>query len=178
MAKNEGKKFEEDIKSSAQSQNLWILRLNDTSLSWCHEKQSRFTAENPYDFLVFEKPNLFCLELKSTKYKSISIQTDFDENGKMIKLHQINSLTQSSLKEGVFSGFIFNFRDEENINNSSTYYLSIEKFNDFLTESGKKSINKLDVIQYNGIKLDQKIKRTRFSYDVKKMLLNILQGEE
>ena len=58
MSKNPGKKFEEDIKSSANTQNIFILRLNDSSLSWQHEKTSRFTAENPYDFIMFCDPNL------------------------------------------------------------------------------------------------------------------------
>ena len=170
MSKNPGKRFEEDIKASANNQGLFILRLNDSSLSWQHEKTSRFTAENPYDFIMFCQPNLFCLELKSTCYSSISIQRLPEEKNKMIKLHQINSLTQSSLHEGVYAGFIFNFRDEEDINNDDTYYMSIQDFNNFLVERDKKSINKLDVVQYGGIKLSQKIKRTRYTYDINKMI--------
>ena len=64
----------------------------------------------------------------------------------MIKLHQINSLTQSSLHEGVYAGFIFNFRDDEDIDNNDTYYMPIGCFNDFLVERDKRSINKLDVV--------------------------------
>lgn len=176
MAKNPGKKFEEDIKNSAENQGLFILRLNDSSLSWQHEKTSRFTAENPYDFIMFEMPNLFNLELKSTGYSSISIQRNPEEKNKMIKLHQINSLTQSSLHEGVFAGFIFNFRDDEDINNNYTYFMFISDFNTFLVERDKKSINKLDVVQYGGIRLDQKLKRTRYSYDIKKMIKNIREA--
>lgn len=174
MSKNPGKKFEEDIKSSANIQNIFILRLNDSSLSWQHEKTSRFTAENPYDFIMFYEPNLFCLELKSTCYSSISIQRLPEEKNKMIKLHQINSLTQSSLHEGVYAGFIFNFRDDEDINNNDTYYMPIGCFNDFLVERDKRSINKLDIVQYGGIKLSQKIKRTRYTYDINKMIQDII----
>ena len=68
MSKNPGKRFEEDIKASANNQGLFILRLNDSSLSWQHEKTSRFTAENPYDFIMFCQPNLFCLELKKLEH--------------------------------------------------------------------------------------------------------------
>ena len=89
MSKNPGKKFEEDIKSSANIQNIFILRLNDSSLSWQPEKTSRFTAENPYDFIMFCEPNLFCLELKSTCYSSISIQRLPEEKNKMIKIFEI-----------------------------------------------------------------------------------------
>ena len=174
MSKNPGKKFEEDIKSSANTQNIFILRLNDSSLSWQPEKTSRFTAENPYDFIMFCEPNLFCLELKSTCYSSISIQRLPEEKNKMIKLHQINSLTQSSLHEGVYAGFIFNFRDDEDIDNNDTYYMPIGRFNDFLVERDKHSINKLDIVQYGGIKLSQKIKRTRYTYDINKMIQDII----
>lgn len=175
MSKNPGKKFEEDIKSSAMMENIFILRLNDSSLSWQHEKTSRFTAENPYDFIMFFKPNLFCLELKSTGYSSMSIQRIPEEKNKMIKLHQINSLTQSSLKDGVYAGFILNFRDDEDITNNDTYFLSIQNFNNFLVESDKKSINKLDVVQHGGIRLSQKIKRTRYIYDINKMIQDIIK---
>ena len=34
MSQNTGKRFEEDIKASANNQGLFILRLNDSSLSW------------------------------------------------------------------------------------------------------------------------------------------------
>ena len=178
MSKNPGKKFEEDIKSSANIQNIFILRLNDSSLSWQHEKTSRFTAENPYDFIMFCEPNLFCLELKSTCYSSISIQRLPEEKNKMIKLHQINSLTQSSLHEGVYAGFIFNFRDDEDINNNDTYYMPIGCFNDFLVERDKRSINKLDIVQYGGIKLSQKIKRTRYTYDINKMIQDVINTKD
>ena len=174
MKKNPGKKFEEDIKASADNQGLFILRLNDSSLSWQHEKTSRFTAENPYDFIVFSEPNLFCLELKSTGYNSISIQRLPEEKNKMIKLHQINSLTRSSLHDGVCAGFIFNFRNEEDINDDDTYYMAIEDFNTFLVESDKHSINKVDVVQYGGVRLTQKLKRTRYTYDIKKMISDIV----
>ena len=50
------------------------------------------------------------------------------------------------MHEGVYAGFIFNFRDEEDINNDDTYYMSIQDFNNFLVERDKKSINKLDVV--------------------------------
>lgn len=50
---NDGKIFEKDWKDSAIKQEIFILRLNDSSLSWQHEKQSRFTVENPCDFVQF-----------------------------------------------------------------------------------------------------------------------------
>ena len=169
---NDGKIFEKDWKDSAMKQGVFILRLNDSSLSWQHEKQSKFTLENPCDFIQFSSGILYALELKSTKYSSISIQTDVSENG-MIKMHQINSLSNFSLFDGVCAGFILNFRDEEVEENNITYFLPIKNFNDFLVECGKKSINKKDIVSYGGILIEQNKKRTHYSYNVEKVLSDI-----
>ena len=52
--------------------------------------------------------------------------------------------------------------------------MSNQDFNSFLVERDKKSINKLDVVQYGGIKLSQKIKRTRYTYDINKMIQDVI----
>lgn len=173
---NDGKIFEKDWKDSSIKQEVFILRLNDSSLSWQHEKQSRFTVENPCDFIQFINGTLFTLELKSTKYSSISIQTDISES-KMIKIHQINSLSNFSLYDNICSGFILNFRDDSLENNNVTYFLSIKNFNDFFVETQKKSINKLDIITHGGIIIEQNKKRTHYNYNVKKALLDIIEQQ-
>ena len=87
---NKGKAFEKDFQEAAKNDELFVLRLHDTSLSWQHEKTSRFQPENPCDFLVYELPNLFAIECKSTCYKSLTIQRDIkDKTSKMIKAHQM-----------------------------------------------------------------------------------------
>ena len=90
---NLGKKFERQWKISADNQEVFCLRLNDSDLSFNQNKElrSRFTMQNPCDFIMFNQGNLFALELKSTHLKSIGIQREIKDNG-MIKLHQINSL--------------------------------------------------------------------------------------
>ena len=172
MAANEGKKFEKDIKESFENQGIWLLRLSDSSLSWQHEKTSRFTVNNPCDFLAYNKPYLFALECKSTKYRSLSFTIDPKENA-MIKAHQINSLVNFSLVDGIYAGFILNFRNEDDVSKGVTYWLSIKDFSDFINETDKKSINRLDVVQHNGIIIDQKLKRTRFTYDIQKLINDI-----
>jgi len=85
---NKGKAFEKDFQEAAKNDELFVLRLHDTSLSWQHEKTSRFQPENPCDFLIYELPNLFAIECKSTCYKSLTIQRDIkDKASKMIKAH-------------------------------------------------------------------------------------------
>lgn len=173
MAANEGKKFEKDIKESCENQGIWIIRLSDSSLSWQHERTSRFTVNNPCDFLAFQKPNLFAIECKSTKYKSMSFSTNPDEKSVMIKAHQINSLINFSLVDGIYAGFILNFRNDEDVSKGITYWWSIQDFSDFINNTDKQSINKLDVIQHNGIIIEQKLKRVRFTYNIEKLINDI-----
>ena len=173
---NKGKKFERNFKASAVNQEVLIVRLNDTDLSFMKSSKyigSRFTAENPCDFIVYDYPNIFFLELKSTEYNAISIQRlPTDPKDKMIKAHQINSLVQLSQAYGAISGFVFNFRKKEDLD-EDTYFMFIDDFSNFLVKTDKKSINKLDVVQYGGIKLDQKLKRTQYDYNIKKMVEDV-----
>lgn len=172
---NLGKKFERNFKESALRQELFFLRLNDSDLSFGGVKGSRFTPTNPCDFIGFLDGKLFMLELKSTCYKSIPIQRNPEEEKKMIKAHQISDLSKYSLYEGIYSGFVFNFRDDDCIQNEDTYYMSIEDFNNFLYETDKKSINKLDIIEHGGFKINQILRRTNYAYDVKNMFKEIIK---
>lgn len=171
--KNEGKKFEEDVKNSTLNQEIWYLRLNDTSIPF-QSGGARFAAENPCDCLLYQKPNLFAIECKSTKYKSMSIQRSLqDDKNKMIKFHQINALVNFNLTDGIYGGFLLNFRDEDIRENGITYWIGIDNFSNFLIGSDKSSINKLDIVQYGGIIVEQKLKRTRFTYNIQKLLEDI-----
>lgn len=168
--KNQGKIFENNWKESSIQQGVLTIRLNDSSTSFIMEKNARFTPENPCDYIQFYKKTLFCMELKSTKYKSMSIQLIPEDKNKMIKLHQINSLVNFSQYNNVIAGFVLNFRDmDESSKDEDTYFLKISDFSDFLNQTGKKSINKLDVVQYNGIKVNQKLKRVNYIYQVSEL---------
>lgn len=179
MPRNKGKIFETQFKESAKKDELFLLRLNDTDLSFNGNSVSRFTPKNKFDFIIFEYPNLFCLELKSTAYDSFSIQKSEKEPDKMIKWHQIQELTKASLYKGIHAGFVFNFRNEKDQScEEETYYLPIKNFCDFLVENQKKSINKKEVQKYGGIKIEQKKKRVLYAYNISKMLKDILDRKE
>ena len=178
MPKNKGKKFETQFKESSEKDKLFLLRLNDTDLSYNGNQMSRFTPKNKFDFLLFKSPNLFCLELKSTAYDSFSIQRNPKEPNKMIKWHQIQELIKASFYDGVYAGFVFNFRNEKQpLLEEETYYMSIKNFCNFLVENEKKSINKKEVQKYGGIIIEQKKKRVLYTYNIKKMLEDILDRE-
>lgn len=171
MKANLGKKFEQDVRSFAIKQGLWVLRIQDSDLSWAGGN-TKFTKTNPCDCLIFDSDTrtLFMIEQKSTIHKNITIQTDPEQNTGMIKYHQICGLANGALHEGIEGVFLFNYRDldeTEEIIDEHTYIMSIQDFSDFLVETGKKSINPKDVENYGGILIPQRKSRKYFTYDIK-----------
>lgn len=177
---SKGKLFEKHFLESSKKQNIFIHRLKDTDLSFNGNSVSSFTPKNKCDFYLFGnidngKGNLFGIECKSTKYTSISIDLTGKENNKMIKLHQIISLKELADYEGIYSGFLLNFRDDEQ-NLDDTYYISIENFLKFLQETNKKSINKTDC-DLRAIRVESILKRKYYSYNVERMIRDIVRKE-
>ena len=117
MAKNAGKIFEDDVKKSCQRDNVFVDRVRDNATSYCDidHIDSLYSKENPYDFHIYKYPNLMCVECKHTKHVSMSIQQTKDEKNKMIKLHQIEALTNASKFHGVKAGFLFCFYNEKQL---------------------------------------------------------------
>lgn len=163
--KNSGKIFEQDFKSSIPS-HILLIRLNDSPQAFSKSKLTRFTHRTPCDFLLFDGYTLYPVELKTTKYRSISfddINGDDDQN-KMIHKHQIIGLTEFSKYENVKAGFFFNFRDEEN-DCERCYFQRIEDFNDMVKKIDKKSFNELDLLTVGkAIKIQGEKKRTRYKW--------------
>lgn len=173
-SKNVGKQFEKDFFSSVPSYCL-LHRLKDSAQSYNNSANTRFTWDNPCDFFLYDSIShlFYPIECKSTKYKSISFQIDQnDKSSKMIKFHQIESLTDMSKYNGVIAGLILNFRDEKN-NTERTYFQSIIDFNRMKKEINKTSFNELDLILYNAIKINGEKKRVHYKWDIDEFLKNI-----
>lgn len=170
MSKNSGKIFEDDFRKSVPDY-CFIHRLKDTAQSYNKSKKTKFTWNNPCDFFVFDSniSKLYALELKSTKYKSMSIQIDEDEDSKMIKLHQIESLTDMSQYNGIIAGFIFNFRDEKN-NMERTYFQNIIDFNNMLNKINKQSLNEMDLLLNGAVKINGVKKRVHYTWNIDEFL--------
>lgn len=173
MAKyiNEGKRFEEDFKNSAPDY-LWIHRLRDSAQSFNKNKDTNFAWDNECDFFAFDDNAriLYCLELKSTKYKSISYQMDENDNSsRMIKWHQIESLTKFSKFKNIKSGLILNFRDEKN-DMQRTYFMDIRDFNKVKDSNDKHSINEIDIVLNGGVKISGSKKRVRYRWELDSFL--------
>ena len=172
MAKNEGKIFEDDFRSSTDKDRCLLIRLNDQPQSYA--KTARFSLKPPCDFILYDsQTKLFVpLELKTTKYRSMSYENINEENpnNAMIHKHQLESLLEFSKYDGVKAGLLLNFRtDETKI--QRTYYISIQNFLDMFQKINKKSVNEIDLlsigkaIKVNGIK-----KRSRYIWNINELL--------
>lgn len=166
---NDGKRFEADWKDSV-SENIYYQRIQDNASSFGNGTATRFTLNNPYDCYAFYNASLFPMELKSKKNKSLTFQKeDTKLSGKDIKLNQIKGLLYASEFEGIYPGFVFNFREEE-----VTYWMYIKDFYDFYKNTTKSSININDILEYNVIVVDSVKKRVRYKYDMQKLFDDII----
>ena len=101
---------------------------------------------------------LVLLELKSVLKNSLPFGN--------IKNSQIEGLTKAFNKNAshMFIGFLVNFRDHE-----ETYFMSIEQFNQYVTEAERKSIP-IDYFRNNCIFVEQTKKKVRYSYNIEKFM--------
>lgn len=173
---NVGKVFENDFKKSVNSHHL-LIRLNDPPQSFCGGN-ARFSIKNPCDYLLMDTKHrtLVCLELKTTKFKSISYEdVDKDDNtSRMIHKHQIYGLTKFSEYDSVEAGFLFNFRDEKN-SCERCYFMRVEDFNNMIKGSNKHSCNEIDILTNGAIKVHGDKKRTRYTWDIDSLLDTIAE---
>lgn len=178
MSKNAGKVFEEQFQKSVPVYCL-LHRIKDSAQSFVKSDLARFTRDNPCDFLMFDNDarKLYCLELKSTKYKSMSFDdvSQKDSQGKMIKKHQIESLLKFSRFSNVHAGLLLNFRDEDN-DEESTYYIDIQKFYRMAQLVGKQSCNVSDLKIAGAIEITGVKKRVNYLWDIDKFLKRECKG--
>jgi recombination protein U len=167
---NYGKRFEEDIKNSV-TYDMWYLRIQDSATSFNGGNQSRFTLKNKFDALFHYNYNLYCVELKSSKQSSISMDRD-KKDKKSIKLHQIEGLQETIPFNGINGGFLFNLRESKK-NGNITYWMGIENFLNFYNNCDKKSINENDMINNGAIVVEQSLKIKRYKYDLRKIFNSI-----
>ena len=144
MAKDKGKEFEEDIKKSIPP-DYYIERYKDDTAGF-------YGVSNPADYRIYRKPYLFLFELKSHKGKSLPFSC--------IRDNQIQGMYKAHLTDGIYAGFIINFRDLE-----ETYYLTVGDVVGYMKNSDRKSIP-VEYCRENGVQIPQKKKRTRYSYDM------------
>lgn len=86
----------------------------------------------------------------------------------MIRRAQIDGLLEAS-KHNLVAGLILNYRNE----NNDTFFMLIDDFIDMANSINKKSFNAKDVKQYGGIEIESTKKRTRYTYNIEKLLKQI-----
>lgn len=160
---NVGKIFEADFSKSVPSEHL-VYRLPDPAQSFGGSNTLRFSRRNPFDYILFDtvNRNLYALELKTVKLKSISFERSKDDKGD-IHYYQIEGLNIWNQYSGVICGFVIEFRSIE-----TTAFISIEEFNKLIKLIDKKSFSFGDLTTY-GIThyiIPQKKLRTHYKYDV------------
>ena len=167
--RNVGKIFEDCFVKSIDISHILVKRLNDNAASWGQGTQTRFTSTNECDFILFDDNSLtlYGLELKSFKSSLTFFREDFVVEEKHqsfeIKKNQILGLKKWSQHSGVF-GFIFNVRCSEN----HTYFVEINDFLEYTNHLCKKSINESDILSMHHLKIECKLRRTNYHYDMEK----------
>ncbi|GAB6152898.1 hypothetical protein JCM17380_16480 [Desulfosporosinus burensis] len=144
---NEGKKFEKDIKNSIPA-DVYCYRIKDDGMNF-------LGVANICDFIVYKYPFLYLWELKSHKGKCIPFSAIREQQ--LIMLDKIDP-------KGVSTGFILNFRDW-----GETYWVETRKLQCLKGKEERKSIS-LDWCRTEGIKVEQRLKRTRYLFDIPKLL--------
>lgn len=144
MAKDEGKKFEQDIKASIPP-DFYTERYKDDTAGF-------YGVSNPADYRLYKYPYTFLLELKTHKGKSIPIDR--------IRPNQIQGMYKAVQYKGIYAGFILSFRELE-----ETYYIAVQDMIAFINSKERKSIP-VDWCRENGVRIAQHKKRVRYSYDL------------
>lgn len=154
---NEGKKFELDFKNS-MPQGVFYYRFRDGTANWKDGENPnvRFQQSNISDCLMYLKPILWLVDLKTTLGKSIPF-SNFKEN-------QVRELSKAMMHEGIKAGFIINFRDIE-----ETYFVKANDVEYYIAHSERKSIP-VDWCRENGIRIWQKKLKVRYRYAVENLL--------
>lgn len=163
--KNPGKLFEQDVVKS-MPEYVYVHRLKDSAQSF--KNSASWSWDNPCDFYFFDSDRrvFYAIECKSTKYKSMSVQTNKDDDSsKMIKYHQVSSLIKISKYNGVVAGFFLNFRDEKN-DTERLYFINTKNFVHMMGSINKVSFNEIDLLTNNAIKIDGNRKRKRFKWNI------------
>lgn len=151
MAKNVGKRFEENWKASIPS-DVFYYRLKDQAQSDC---------------FLFSSPYMYALELKSVGTSSISFERTKEEKG-VIHYHQIKGLREFVGYKNMIAGFLFNFRKKNNM--ETTYFQHINDFDRMIASMDKKSFNEKDLKKFNPIIVNSRKLKINYRYHVSELI--------
>lgn len=170
LAKNVGKRFEENWKASIPS-DIFYYRLKDQAQSFGGCSNLRFSSKNPCDCFLFSSPYMYALELKSVGTSYISFESEEDakqKKHKVIHYHQIKGLREFVGYKNMIAGFLFNFRKKDNT--ETTYFQHINDFDRMIAYIDKKSFNEKDLAKFNPIIVNSRKLKVNYRYHVSELL--------
>lgn len=163
MQINSGKVFEKEFKDSCQYYDIWCWRIADSYVNAKKIDNNAYVPCQPADFLV-KYDNLICFfELKHTDKNYITVEHD-DVRG-MIRKTQIDQMLRLASTD-VLCMFVLQYGED-------TYAISVQNLVKCLEETGKHSINPLDVVQHSGLIVSNCVLRKYRRYDIKQILTRI-----
>ena len=153
-----GQKFEDNFRNSIDrgSSDLFFYRFKDGTANWNPTEKTRFQAHNICDCMIFYGQNLFLLELKSHKGKSLPFNC--------IRDSQWEEMFDAGKKDNVYSLFFVFFSDIE-----ECYAASVGSIMAFKMNSERKSIP-LSFFQEHGIKIDCRKLKTNYRFNIQRFL--------
>ena len=167
---NVGKIFEDDFVKSLPDY-VKSHRLRDSAQAFGGSDTLRFSAKNPFDYILWDsrKHVLYALELKTVTGKSISFERSEKDKKRVIHYHQIKGLNDWNKYSGIICGFIIEFRDIP-----KTIFLDIDTFNALVKAINKSSFTIKDIVDCNlpYFVIPQEITRTRYKYYTECLLNN------
>ena len=167
MKNNKGYILQDNIKKSCEKQDILFYRFKDSPFSFANSDKTKFTTNNICDCMMFLANKLLFVELKSVKSKSFS----FTEHS-LRQLNDINKIihNKQGLKRfGVYGCFIIEFRELE-----ETYFIQVQDILKYLEENNTKTINIQKYIKKNRfIKVEQKLLRKNYTFDIRKLFIDL-----
>ena len=167
MEKNKGYVFQDNIKKSCDRQDILFYRFKDSPFSFANSNKTKFTVNNICDCMMFLSNKLLLVELKSIKGMSFSLTEH-----SLRQLNDINKIIhnkQNIKRYGAYGCFIIEFREIE-----ETYFIEVQDLKKYITENNTKTLNIQKYIKNNKfIKIDQKILRKNYTYDIRKLFIDI-----
>lgn len=153
-----GQKFEDNFRNSIDrgSSDLFFYRFKDGTANWNPTEKTRFQAHNICDCMIFYGQNLFLLELKSHKGKSLPFNC--------IRDSQWEEMYEAGHKKNVYPFLIVFFSD---IN--ECYAVHIRDIWAYKSNAERKSIPLL-FCKEKGFKIDSRLLRTNYKYEVRDFL--------
>lgn len=159
---NNGKRLESNFKKSVPD-DVFYYRFKDGTASWDKSSLTRFQQKNICDCMLFNGKQLYLIELKSTKGKSIPFG-NFKEN-------QLKELSIAQYFTNIVAGIVIEFSELD-----SAFFMQISDITDFIRQDSRKSIP-IEYCEEKGIEIEITKKRVNNSFNIKKMILDISTEE-